>query len=58
MSTYALGSDERERGVEVVSVEDRLVDVFEAHAVKAGALQDASGGVGIAERERVRARRR
>src|SRR5512133_4039020 len=29
---------ERERGVEVVPVEDRLVDVLEAHRVKAGAL--------------------
>src|SRR5215217_3183166 len=50
--------DERERGVEVVAVEDRLVDVLEAHPVEAGALEDARGGVGIAERERVRARLR
>ena len=48
----------RERGVEVVSVEDRLVDVLEPHPVEAGALEDARGGFGIAERERVRARRR
>jgi hypothetical protein len=34
------------------------VDVLEAHAVEAGALEDARGGFGIAERERVRARRR
>jgi hypothetical protein len=32
--------------------------VFEAHTVKAGALEDASGGFGIAERERVRTRLR
>ena len=50
--------DERERGVEVVSVEDRLVDVLEAHPVEAGALEDVRGGFGIAERERVRARLR
>ena len=49
---------ERERGVEVVSVEDRLVDVLEAHPVKAGALEDARGGFGIAQPERVRARLR
>src|SRR5439155_6274518 len=30
-------ADERERAVEVVSVEDRLVDVLEAHLVEAGA---------------------
>jgi hypothetical protein len=30
---------ERERGVEVVSVEDRFVDVLEAHAVEAGVLR-------------------
>jgi hypothetical protein len=34
------------------------VDVLEAHAVEAGALEDARGGFGIAERERVRARLR
>ena len=50
--------DGRERGVDVPSVEDRRVDVVEAHVVKAGALQDAGGGVGIAERERVQVRRR
>jgi hypothetical protein len=50
--------DERERGVEVVSVEDRLVDVPETYAVEAGALEDGRGGFGIAERERVRARLR
>ena len=48
-------ADERERGVEVASVEHRLVDVLEAHAVEAGAFQDARGGFGIAERKRVRA---
>src|SRR5215207_10094923 len=48
--------DERERGVEIVSVEDRLVDVLETHAVEAGVLEDARGGFGIAEREGVRAR--
>ena len=47
-------ADGRERGVDVVSVEDRLVDVLEAHAVEAGGLEEAGGGVGIAERERVR----
>jgi len=40
-------ADERERGVEVVSVEDRLVDVLEARAVEPGALEDAPGGFGI-----------
>src|SRR5215207_9233881 len=49
---------ERERGVEVVSVEDRLVDVLEAYPVEAGAPEDAGGGFGLAERERVRARLR
>src|SRR5215204_3632651 len=43
--------DERERGVEVVSVEDRLVDVLEAYAGEAGALEDARGGLGLAQRE-------
>src|SRR5215218_2714161 len=33
--------DERERGVEVVSIEDGLVDVLEAHPVEAGAREDA-----------------
>src|SRR3954471_23713991 len=47
--------DQRERGVDIVPVEDRLVDVLEARAVEPGALEDARGGVGIAERERVRA---
>src|SRR3954447_9766060 len=47
--------DHRERGVDIVPVEDRLGDVLEARAVEAGALEDARGGFGIAERERVRA---
>ena len=34
------------------------MDVLEAHAVEAGALEDARRGFGIAERERVRARLR
>jgi hypothetical protein len=32
-----------------VSVEDRLVDVLEAHAVEAGTLEYSGGGFGIAE---------
>ena len=50
--------DDRERSIDVVSVEDRLTDVVEAKAVEAGALEDAGGGFGIAERERVHARLR
>ena len=46
-------SDERERGVEVMSVEDRFVNVLETHAGEPGALEHARGGFGIAERERV-----
>ena len=34
------------------------MDVLEAHAVEAGAREDARGAFGIAQRERVRARRR
>ena len=47
-----------QRGVEVVSVEDRLVDVLEAYVVEAGIPEGAPGGFGIAERERIRARLR
>lgn len=34
------------------------MDVFEAHRLKAGALKYLRGGRGVAERERVRGRRR
>ena len=50
--------DDGECGIDVVPVEDRLADVLEADAVEARALEDAGGGVGIAERERVHARLR
>ena len=49
-------SDERERGLEVVSVEDRLMYVLEAQLTEPGVLEDRRGGTGVAERERVRAR--
>src|SRR5438874_10292604 len=48
--------DDRERGIEVVSVEDRFGDLLEADVVKAGALEDARGHFGIPQREWVRAR--
>ena len=41
--------DDRERGIEVGSVEDRLVDVLEVDAVEASAVEDARSGFGIAE---------
>ena len=50
--------DDRQRGVEVEPVEDRLVNLVEAHVVEAGGLEDPRGHVGVPERERVRARRR
>jgi hypothetical protein len=37
---------------QVLSVEDRLVNVLEAHAVEASALEDARGGFGITEPEK------
>jgi hypothetical protein len=39
------------------TVEDWLADILEAQAVETGALEEARGGFGIAERERVRTRR-
>ena len=48
--------DDRQRGIEVVSVEDRLVDRLEMDVGKAGGLEDPRGHVGIPEREWVQAR--
>ena len=50
-------ADGLERVIDVVTVEDWLTDILEAHAVETGALEEARGGFGIAERERVRTRR-
>src|SRR4051794_5040795 len=43
--------DEREDGLDVLSVEDRLVHGLEAHSVEAGPFEEARSGVGIAQRE-------
>jgi len=45
---------ELKRGVDVVSVEDRLVDLLEPHRLETGELEHLRGGLGVAERERVR----
>jgi hypothetical protein len=50
-------ADGLERVIDVVTVEDWLADILEAQAVETGALEEARGGFGIAERERVRTRR-
>src|SRR5206468_999710 len=51
-------ADELQRGVDVASVKDRFVDSFEPHRLESSALEDACRRFGVAERKRVRARRR